>query len=469
MNRRNFIKTISVAGATCALSGCSSLLRADPDNLPNIVFILADDLGYADLGCYGHPYARTPAIDRLAEEGTRFTQFYATGVTCSPSRTGLMTGLFPARFSKYPAEFGFNGRITITDLLKERGYRIGHFGKWNIGPSPGDAYSVDEYAAGSGEKKIPRGRDAWLFDEAIAFIEANAGQPFYVNIWGRVTHYRVDPHPDLVERFEDVVVNRDEFSMSMQRKFDQCLQLGGELDVAMRKYLADVYSLDMQVERVMKVIDELGLGENTLVVFSSDQGPAPVFLPLRTDADELSANNMGYAGELRGGKHRQHEGGVRVPFIVRWPGHVKKGRTDSHNVISGIDWMPTLCRIAGIRQVPERVDGEDVSDIWFGADRVRTRPLFWKTNTQGSVPSMREGRWKLHLNPKRRGGTELYDLSVDPSESRNVADRNPDVVAELSAKLKAWVAELPESYERDPVKEAERRRREESRRRGARP
>jgi len=140
------------------LGGCDSgekVVDKVTAKLPNIIFILADDLGYADLGCYGHPYAKTPAIDRLAEEGTRFTQFYATGITCSPSRTGFMTGLFPARFQKYPGDFGFGDRTTITDLLKERGYRTGHFGKWDMGPTTEGVYGIDQYAAGSGKKRIP--------------------------------------------------------------------------------------------------------------------------------------------------------------------------------------------------------------------------------------------------------------------------------------------------------------------------
>jgi len=464
MNRRNFIKTIGVAGASYALSGGSSLLAVGSGKLPNIVFILADDLGYADLGCYGHPYARTPAIDRLAEEGTRFTQFYVTGVTCCPSRTGFMTGLFPARFQEYPTGFGFGDRITITDLLKGRGYRTGHFGKWHIGPETEGVYGIDQYATGSGEKKNPRGRDAWLFDEAIKFMKDNARQPFYVNIWGHITHYPVDTHPELVKKFKDVVVNREDFSKTMQHKFDECLQIGGDLDTAMRKYLGDVYSLDMQVGRILKTIDELGLRENTLVVFSSDQGPAPVLLGSEKESKQFSANMLGYVGEFRGGKHQQYEGGVRAPFIIRWPRHVKKGRTDSNNVISGIDWMPTLCRIAEIKEVPERLDGEDVSDIWFGADRVRTKPLFWKTSSPGSSPAMRDGKWKFHLNPRRGKGIELYDLSVDPSESRNLADQNPEVVAELRAKLEAWVAELPEENKKKDKKEGEKKGRSVSRR-----
>jgi N-acetylgalactosamine-6-sulfatase len=157
---------------------------------------------------------------------------------------------------------------------------------------------------------------------------------------------------------------------------------------------------------------------------------------------------LGYAGEFRGGKHTQFEGGTRVPFIVRWPGHVKAGHVDTDNVTSFIDWMPTLCAIAGIKEMPEQLDGEDLSDIWFGADRARSNPLYWRTSSTGATPAMREGKWKLHLGSRTGNEIELYDLSVDEAESRNVVDEHPHVAARMTAKLKAWVAELPEEYEK---------------------
>lgn len=435
-----------------------------PKTPPNIVFIFADDLGYADLGCYGHPYAKTPALDQLAREGTRFTQFYVTGVTCCPSRTGIMTGLFPARFRKYPAGHGFGDRITITELLKKKGYRTGHFGKWHMGPETQGVYGIDKYAPGSGKKKNPRGRDAWLFDEAIQFVKANRDKPFYVNVWGHATHYPVDTHPKLTGPFNDVVVDRKDFSETMQHKFDECLKIGGDLNQSMRQYLGDVYQIDLNVGRLLKVIDELGLRDNTIVVFSSDHGPAPVILR-KKGARKYSNNMLGYAGKFRGGKHTQYEGGVRVPFIIRWPGHVKAGHVDRSNVICGIDWMPTLCRIAGVKQFPKRLDGEDVSDIWFGAKRDRVKPLFWKSSSSGSSPAMREGRWKLHLNRRRGKAIELYDLSVDPSESKNVAEQHPKVVANLTAKVKAWMAELPREYVK---KDRKKRRKRKNRKRKSR-
>jgi N-acetylgalactosamine-6-sulfatase len=216
----------------------------------------------------------------------------------------------------------------------------------------------------------------------------------------------------------------------------------------MRQYLGDVYSIDLNVGRVLQTIDELGIRERTIVVFSSDQGPAPVIVASKGPR-EFSKNMLGYAGEFRGGKHTQFEGGTRVPLIIRWPGHVKAGRVDTENVTSFIDWMPTLCAIAGIPELPEQLDGEDVSDIWFGADRQRSKPLYWRVSSSGAAPAMREGRWKLHLGSRRGREVELYDLSVDEAERHNVAEEYPDVAARMTGKLEAWVAELPEQYEKN--------------------
>ena len=244
-------------------------------------------------------------------------------------------------------------------------------------------------------------------------------------------------------------MKRSDFSPTMQHKFDECVQIGGDLDDSMRQYLGDVWSIDRNIDRLMKAIDEAGIRDNTLVVFSSDHGPAPVILG-GNGHREFSNNMLGYAGVYRGGKHQLLEGGTRVPFIIRWPGHIPAGRVDSEDVTSFIDWMPTLASIAGVDELPEQIDGEDISDIWFGGSRERTKPLFWKASSANAAPVMREGNWKLHLNRKKEGGVQLYDLSKDPSESNNVAEQHPDVVAELKEKLEAWTAELPKSYEKIP-------------------
>lgn len=422
--------------------------QAAEERRPNIVFLFADDLGYADLGCYGHPYARTPAIDQLATEGTRFTQFYVTGVTCNPSRTGLMTGKHPARFPKYAADFGFGDQVTITELLNNQGYKTGHFGKWHMGPNDDDGvYGIDQVKTIGKSRNKSAGRDDDLYTAAIDFIKSNKDAPFYVNVWGHATHFPVNTPEALVAEFNNVSVDRKDFAPTMQHKFDECVKIGGELNESMQQYLGDVYQIDLNVGRVLQALDDLGLKDNTIVVFSSDHGPAPVKLG-KKGPREFSKNMLGYAGEFRGGKHQQYEGGTRVPFIIRWPGKVKAGQVDTTNVCSFIDWLPTLCTIAGVKQLPENLDGEDILAAWLGSARQRQKPLFWKTSSTGSAPAIRDGDWKMHLNRKRDQGIELYDLATDPSESKNVADEHPEVTARLKKQLREWVSELPTSYKK---------------------
>jgi N-acetylgalactosamine-6-sulfatase len=222
----------------------------------------------------------------------------------------------------------------------------------------------------------------------------------------------------------------------------------------MRHYLGDVYSLDEECGRLLAKLDELGLRENTLVVFSSDQGAAPVnFVGKKKlgPKEKYRVNMLGSSGPFRGGKHTQWEGGVRVPYIVRWPGRIAPSRVDSHSVIAAVDWLPTLSHITGSQvELPaaSRLDGEDISSAYFGSGHVRSKPLFWKTSNANAPVAVRDGKWKLHQGRRRREATQLFDLSVDPAERRDVAAEHPDVVKDLEAKIEAWNATLPQSYDK---------------------
>lgn len=461
-------------GTLGVLSGHTSAADATK---PNIIIIFADDMGWQDAACYGHPYAKTPNIDRLAADGTRFQQCYATGVTCCPSRTGLMTSKFPATYAKYPAGGGFAGRATVTELLHQQGYATAHFGKWHIGPEakPG-TYGIDTIGAEEGEaggkrrtEKSARGRDAHIYDSAISFIEKQKGGPFYVNIWDHIPHHPVNPSPALIEAFGPLAVDEAKFSPLMQEKFAACKKLGGDVSAHMRAWLAELKAMDDEIGALLKRLDALGLRENTIVVFSSDQGPEGI--RDNTDAEpserkqmkqekkgkpagdgggvsDLRLNAMGYSGPLRGGKHNQYEGGVRVPFIVRWPGHVPSGRVDEKSVVSLADWLPTLCAITGTKINADDFDGEDASKAWLGGDFTRTKPLLWKTSAPQSPGTIRDGQWKLHHANRKRGESELYDVVADPGEKNNLAAQHPDIAQKLSAKLEAWQATLPKSYDK---------------------
>ena len=443
-------------------------IAAATEQRPNIVFLFADDFGWGDLGCYGHPYARTPNIDKLSTEGTRFMQFYATGVTCCPSRTGFMTSWLPPRYPTYPANGGFADRVTITELLKKAGYATGHFGKWHIGPDEkAGTYGIDETpgSRGEGKQKDDRGRDAMIYDSAIQFIEKHKDGPFYLNVWGHISHHPIEPPQNYVDQFKDLTVDESKFGPEMREKFETCRKQGGDVNAHMHAYLADVKSMDDDVGRILAKIDELGLRDNTIVVFSSDQGPAPLRSAEEQkdkkqkknarNRDDLRLNAMGNTGILRGGKHGMYEGGVRIPFIVRWPGHVPVGRVDEKSVCSGADWLPTICSISGTPLPKIDFDGEDVSAAWLGKEvHARTKPLLWKTSAPGSDAGIRVGQWKLFL-PMRRNGCELalYDIDADPTESQNLATKHPDIVKRLSSTLEAWVATLPREYVKTKDKE----------------
>lgn len=426
---------------------------AEPEPKPNIVFLLADDLGYGDLGCYGHPYARTPNIDRLAKNGTRFTQFYATGTTCCPARTGLMTSRYPATYPTYPANGGFAERVTITELLNKSGYRTGHFGKWHIGPEQkAGTYGIDVIGGHSeenGKKKKKkgedlRGRDASIYDQAIRFIEESKGQPFYANVWGHVSHNPVNPNDELVQRWSALKLDESKFPAAMREKFATVRKAGGDVEDALRRYLADVESLDAAVGRLLKRLDELGLRENTIVIFNSDQGADMT----KAGLGGLRFNQMGFNGAHRGGKHTNLEGGLRVPWIVRWPGHVPAGRVDEQSVISAVDYLPTLCALTGVTISAADFEGEDVSATWLGkATHTRPKPLLWKTSSPGSQAVIREGQWKLFHPIRKNGGAfELYNIATDPGEAHNLAAQQPEVLARLKTQLEAWVATLPKEY-----------------------
>lgn len=475
------------------LAPLAALHAADtPKQKPNIVFLFADDMGWGDLRCYGHPYAQTPNLDKLAADGTRFLQCYATGVTCCPSRTGFMTSQFPARFAKYPADAGFGDRVTITDLLKKQGYVTGHFGKWHIGPNPSagtygiDAIGTDGESPGGGRKASvnERGRDAHIYDETVRFIEKHRDEPFYVNVWDHIPHAPVNPSQTLLDAFGPLQVDESKFPPQMREKFARCKSAGGDASEHMRAYLAEIRSMDAAIGHLLQRLDELGLRERTIVVFSSDQGPADIRTPgtgpgekamarkeqKRKDqgkppltpvdesnpATNIRLNAMGSSGPFRGGKHYDLEGGIRIPLIVRWPGHVPAGRVDEKSVLSGVDWLPTLCTLTGTEINVADFDGEDTSAAWLGnGEHTRTKPLFWKLPGPGDPGTIRDGSWKFSLARKSRGEPELYDITADPGEAHNVAKEHPDIVKRLSFKLEAWKATLPKSYDKSDASDSD--------------
>ncbi len=452
MNRREFLRQ-GLSAAAFAGFFSSAVGAAPVKSRPNIVFIFADDLGWGDLGCYGNRQIKTPNLDRLAKAGTLFTQFYVNGSVCSPSRTAIMTGHFPARHrvhghfashkqnqARAMPDWLDPGVPTVTRLLKKAGYVTGHFGKWHLGsgagaPTPGD-YGIDEHCTvnssgpqldGAGDPYFRAKSTAQIVDRTIRFIEKNRDKPFYVNVWTLVPHATLHPTDE------------------QMKPYSRYAPPGTPYKGVKQIYYASVSDLDREIGRLITRIDQLGLADNTLVAFSSDNGPEDL------DIRNAVHSGIGSTGPFRGRKRSLYEGGVRMPFIVRWPGHTPAGKVDDTSVIAGVDWMATICSLAGVKTPADlEPDGEDMSAALLGKPKPRSGPLMWEwrfrifgeMTNKCPILAIRERNWKLLMNPDR-SRVELYDIVKDPTEVDNVADRHPELVQGLSQKLLGWRKTLP--------------------------
>ncbi len=470
---------------------CGQCLAAETPQRPNIIFILTDDQGWADAKFAGHPYVITPNLDRLASQATWFRQFYVAATVCSPSRCGFMTSHFPARHLIH-GHFATHAQnearcmpdwldpevTTVTRLLQQSGYATAHFGKWHLGngdgaPTPG-AYGIDVHrtvntngpalgddgpAPPDGKKRPPAQADPYfraksttmIVDETIDFIRKHKDGPFYVNVWTLLPHAPLKPTPEQLAVYQALVPRADDpaFGQWMQKYLGAAKDLKSQMQV----FCASLTDLDAQIGRLMGALDEMGITDNTIIFFSSDNGPEDYRIGNAANA------GVGSTGPLRARKRSMYEGGIRTFGLLRWPGRVAAGRVDNTSVMSSVDWLPTVCKLAGVN-VPDAVqlDGEDMSDIWFGASRPRHKPLYWEWlfmvsgggQYQPPTLAVRDGDWKLFMNHDG-SHAELFDIPKDPAETRDVAAEHPEVVNELSAKLSAWVKSLPPSKARDLV------------------
>ena len=422
------------------LAGVGVLIGVSPagalaNDKPNLVIVFTDDQGYGDLGSYGSETIRTPRIDQLAREGTRFTSFYAQ-VVCGPSRSALLAGRYPVRSGGWsmPAS-----EITMGELLQKAGYTTGCVGKWDVSNRAAipermpNAQGFDYYwgtlGANDGgrvvfhenNKEVGPSEDMASLtriytDKSIAFLEANKGKRFFLYLAHTMVHSVIDASPEFKGKSE-----------------------GG-------LYGDTVEELDYHTGRLLRAIDELGLRDDTIVIFTTDNGPWNNMQEnLRKRHNGAIA--WGSSGPLREGKGSTYEGGLRVPCVVRWPGHVPAGRV-SDAIFSTLDFMPTFATLAGYQAPTDRIiDGADQTELLLGKSERGARDDFYYF-CQNELHGVRRGKWKLllpdrktfygYVDDRGSGEMELYDLNSDIGETKNLARQHPEIAQQMVKHAKAF-------------------------------
>lgn len=440
----------------------STSLQAQNDNRPNIIFILTDDMGLGDLSCYGGTLLNTPNIDKMAGEGIRFTQYYSASPISSPSRAGLLTGKHPGNWNITSfLQFRKENRIaemadyltteahTLPHTMKSSGYKTAHFGKWHMGggrdvdnaPSIKE-YGYDEYVSTyespdpdplltatdwiwSKKDSIQRwDRTAYFIDKTIDFLKRNQDKPCFINLW-----------PD--DMHTPWVGNKEELDLFPKDQNSE------------KNFKTVLLEYDKQIGLLLNRLHEEGLADNTIVIFTSDNGPAPSFNHSRTI-------------NLRGCKASLFEGGVRMPFIVWGPSHlIPRGKVDNTSVFSAMDMFYSICSITK-SAIPKgfKGDGEDMSKAMLGKPQKRKKAIFWeyKRNDTGAFPkpanekdrspnvSIREGDWKLLVN-NDGSGEMLFNLKNDVYETIDIKEKHPKIAEKLKKKALKWRQSLPKLKE----------------------
>jgi arylsulfatase A-like enzyme len=448
----------SLAVAALLLCAASGLAADRPQ--PNVIIVLADDLGWGDLSCYGGKLAETPHLDRMAKEGIRFTQGYVASPICSPSRCGLITGQYPGRWriTSYlqtragnknceQADFLDPKSPSLPRMLKAAGYTTAHIGKWHLGggrdvvdppkfaaygydlglgtwesPEPHPDLTARDWIWSADDKVKRWERTKWMVDRTLDFLQKNSEKPCFVNLW------LDDTHTPWVPSAEDQKVGKDGQATGK-----------GATPERLRRVLVE---MDQQIGRLLDTLRERKNNRPTLVLFLGDNGPLPTFKRQRT------------AG-LRGSKLSLYEGGIRVPCIAWGPGLVPTGVKNEATVFEAVDLCPTLATLCRC-EPPKgyKPDGEDLSAALLGKTPKRTRPLFWEYGRNDKAfaypagkdrspnVAVRNGDWKLLVNADGTGA-ELYDLAADPNEAKDRAADRPDVVKRLTDSALQWRKTLP--------------------------
>ena len=441
----NFRKHISVAATGLLILSLSVRPNAaeqtrpvanTDDQPPNFVIFLTDDLGWGDLGCYGHPRIQTPHLDAFAKEGLRLTQCYAACSVCSPSRSAILTGRTPYRNGVWrwiPSGSNIHLRaseVTIASLLQKRGYDTCHVGKWHLNghfnsdkqPQPDD-HGYDHWLATQNNaapnhinpKNFVRNGESVgqmegpsshiVVEEAAEWLKSrpDQGTPFFLTVWTHEPHLPIETAPQFMKPYADLD------------------------DEGLRQHHGNVTQLDAAFGKLMQTLDAMGLRENTCVVFTSDNGPEGAGTKGRT---------RGSTGGLRGRKRDTYEGGIRVPGIIRWPGRVKAG-SESDEPVIGSDLFTTICKTLDIPMPSDRtIDGVSMLPLFEGKPIERAQPLYWRNHLAPARQRMalRIGEWKL-IGSEDLTHFELYNLQNDPEETMELSSKHPEEFARLKAKL----------------------------------
>ena len=486
LTRREFIKSTAVGSASVML-GSWACKKPTETRKPNIIYILADDLGYGELGCYGQKKIKTPHIDQLAAEGMRFTQHYSGSPVCAPSRCTLLTGKHPGHaYVRDNDEMREKGDVwndpsiegqrplppqttTLGTLLQSAGYTTAAIGKWGLGApddsgnpnkqgfdhfygyicqrqahnyypthlwrnsekdmldntyfSPRQRFPEDKdpndpaaYAPYSGNQYTPD----LMIKEAVEFIKNNQQNPFFLYFASPVPHLALQVPEDSLEEYEGA--------------FPETPYLGDKgytpHQTPRAAYAAMISRLDRDIGRIMALLKELGLDDNTLIMFSSDNGP--------TYTGGVDYTFFESAGPFNGLKGSLYEGGIRVPMIARWPGKIEKG-TESDRISAFWDVMPTMCEIAGVTS-PEDTDGISLAPVLLNQGKAPEHPfLYWEFPGYGGQQALRMGNWKAIRRDMKKGNRklELYNLEADIGEQQNQAENQPELIQKIEKTMQA--------------------------------
>lgn len=449
ITRRGFLRS-SVGLAAAAWVG-SALMGQAVRRRPNVLLIISDDHGSNDLSCYGAKDLVTPNLDALAGRGVRFTQFYAAAALCSASRAAILTGRYPHRAglpgnaASQPGKSGAmpGEQVTLAEVMKAAGYVTGHVGKWHLGytaettpNAQGFDYSfghmggcIDNYSHyfywdgpnrhdlwRNGQEVFREGEEfgGLMVRECKQFISANRDKPFFLYWANNKPHYPLQGLAKWRERYKDLPDPR-------------------------RRYAAMVSTLDEEIGQVLAHLDELGLREDTIVIFQSDQGHS---------TEERSFGGGGDAGPYRGAKFSFFEGGIRIPAIISWPGQLPQGQVRGQ-MCTGCDWLPTVAELCGAKLPEGRLDGKSIRGVIDSADAPSPHAWWhWAIDQRWAV---REGDWKLLFDPndtsKKAAITAedkvfLVNLAQDVTEMKNLAKAHPEVVQRLTKLHEQWLTDV---------------------------